>query len=308
MERTERLPIAISAGDPRGVGPEIILRAAALCPELPLLVVGSARDFPARAVRRVDSPDGARAPGLHLLDTPAETGVDPSFAWVEKATVLARSGRVRALVTAPVTKADWLATGVPWAGHTPYLAHACRARRHAMFFHSAALKVVLFTIHQPLTQVGPVIRRPAIVSFLRFVDSELKRLFRRPFAFAVCGFNPHAGEGGAMGREERAEIEPAIRRLRRELPVSGPFPADTLFLRARGDAGTVVLAWYHDQGLIPFKLLNGFSGVNLTLGLPIVRTSPDHGPARDLAGTNRADPTSMADAIRLADELSAPGR
>jgi 4-hydroxythreonine-4-phosphate dehydrogenase len=167
------------------------------------------------------------------------------------------------------------------------------------------MRVVLYTAHLPLKQVMRRVEMRGIESFIRVVDGELSRLFAKKFHFYVCGLNPHAGEEGYIGREEEEAIRPAIEAVQDEVKISGPYPADTVFQTVQDDPDSVVLAWYHDQGLIPFKLNHMHSGVNLTLGLPFVRTSPDHGTAYDIAGKGIANPASMMAAIRLADDLIA---
>lgn len=220
------------------------------------------------------------------------------------ATDWALAGRASAVVTAPISKETWRRAGLPDNGHTGYLTRASGAPRTAMMFWSAGLKVLLFTIHVPLREVAPALSSPEIVSFLRFADRELRRLFHRPFRFLVAGLNPHAGEGGYLGSEEREIIAPALAAVAGPLEVIGPLPPDAVFLRAQREGPeTVVICWYHDQGLIPFKLLHRNQGVNLTLGLPFIRTSPDHGTASDIAGRGIADPGSMIAALDLADSL-----
>jgi 4-hydroxythreonine-4-phosphate dehydrogenase len=167
------------------------------------------------------------------------------------------------------------------------------------------MKVVLYTIHIPLRDVFAQIRRKPITRFLRFIDRELSRMFGRKFRFYISGLNPHAGEGGMLGREEERAIAPAIHSVQSEMDIAGPYPADTIFLETKDDADAVIVCWYHDQGLIPFKLNHFFSGVNLTLGLPFIRTSPDHGTAFDIAGKQCANADSMRQAINLAENLVA---
>ncbi len=181
-----------------------------------------------------------------------------------------------------------------------------------MFFWSENLKVSLFTIHIPLKKVFGAIKKREIKRFIRSLDRELQKWFNQKFTFLISGLNPHAGEEGFLGQEEIEEIIPALKSLEAEgerqsenrIHIEGPFPPDVVFLKAMGKKNTVVVSWYHDQGLIPFKLLNIHSGVNLTLGLPYIRTSPVHGTAYDIAGKNIANPSSMTAAIKLAEELA----
>ena len=228
---------------------------------------------------------------------------DPSFEYVQTAVDFALEKKVDALVTAPISKEKWLRAGIPYKGHTDLLAKTAGVKNHSMFFWSESLKVVLYTIHIPLKEIFQYIRHDEIIGFIRFVDRELFRLFKKKFTFLVSGLNPHAGEDGYLGTEEKDIIIPAVRALRSEINIDGPYPPDTVFLKARDTKDSVVLSWYHDQGLIAFKLLNFHSGVNMTLGLPYIRTAPDHGTAFDIAGKGIANPSSMQQAIRLAERL-----
>jgi 4-hydroxythreonine-4-phosphate dehydrogenase len=226
-----------------------------------------------------------------------------SFACVRTAVDWIKAGRARALVTAPISKQRWLDSGVPYPGHTTYLAARDQAAQHAMCFWSSDLRVALYTVHVPLAQAAGSLERERVTAFLRFVSAGLRRLFKRPFTLYLCGFNPHAGERGLIGREERDVLEPVVAGLQGEVAIAGIYPADTVFHAARANPDALVIAWYHDQGLIPFKLLHLHDGVNLTLGLSFVRTSPDHGTAEDIAGRGLANPSSMRAAIELAISL-----
>ena len=242
--------------------------------------------------------------GTFFLNIGCEmTGSEPSFEYVKRGVELALKKRIHALVTAPISKKKWLDAGIPFGGHTEFLATVSEAENHVMFFWSEKLKVALFTTHIPLKDIFSCITKRNIIQFIRFVHSELKKLFLDEFTFLISGLNPHSGENGFIGHEEVNEIIPAIKILKSEMDISGPFPPDTIFSKAIEKKNSVVISWYHDQGLIPFKLLNHFSGVNLTLGLPFIRTAPDHGTACDIAGKGIADPTSMKHAIKLADFL-----
>jgi 4-hydroxythreonine-4-phosphate dehydrogenase len=177
-----------------------------------------------------------------------------------------------------------------------------------MTFWSERLKIALFSHHRPLREAVAAVRAEALLDFLRALDRGLKRVPGGPFRLLVAGLNPHAGEDGHLGGEEGGEIRPALERARSEgIQVSGPFPPDTVFLQALGKADAIAVALYHDQGLIAFKLAAFATGVNVTLGLPFVRTSPDHGTAFDIAGKGVADARSMEEAVRLAAALSATG-
>jgi 4-hydroxythreonine-4-phosphate dehydrogenase len=210
------------------------------------------------------------------------------------------------VTTAPVSKAAWALAGLPWRGHTDYLEKLFPGA--IMSFWSARLKVVLFSHHRPLVEAVAAVRKEPLTDFLKRAHRALAGKPGGPFSLLVAGLNPHAGEDGALGREEEAEIKPAIDAAVREgVPASGPFPPDSVFRLAKGKRGAVVAALYHDQGLIPFKLEAFATGVNATLGMPFVRTSPDHGTAFDIAGKGEADPGSMEEAIRLAAAFSATG-
>jgi 4-hydroxythreonine-4-phosphate dehydrogenase len=226
---------------------------------------------------------------------------------IDRAVALAREGRVAGIVTSPVTK-RLLQEGAAFAfpGHTEYLAHLGGVRRTVMMLVAPGLRVVPVTIHIPLVEVARRLAAELIVETARIVHAALMRDFGIVSPrLAVSGLNPHAGEGGLLGREEIEVIAPALDLLRGEgMAVEGPMPADTMFhpgARARYDAA---LTMFHDQGLVAIKTLDFARGVNVTLGLPFIRTSPDHGTAYDIAGTGRADPTSLIEAIRLAGEMA----
>lgn len=297
--------IAVTLGDPEGIGPEVVAKSlSAHSPAVSLLVVGCRRYFPYDGLRSLDDV-GQIHPGevafLEVADS--ADGAAPSFHWVKKAVELALRGQVQAVVTAPVSKDRWLCSGLPFSGHTGYFATIAPGGPPAMFFWSPGLKVALFTHHVPLRDVFARMERGRITAFVRLVATELQRLFRREFTFLVSGLNPHAGENGHLGSEEIDVIAPAVSDLSGEMSVSGPYPPDVVFAKARSLRDAVVIAWTHDQGLIPFKLLQAGDGVQMTLGLPFVRTSPVHGTAPDIAGKGIADPASMLAAIRLAESL-----
>lgn len=296
--------IAVTLGDPQGIGPEIVQKSlAARVPSFPLLIVGSRRFFPV-AIPAVGSIAGMKKGEIAFLDVAGDFDrEDPSFAFVKTAVELACQGEVRALVTAPVNKDKWLRSGLPFRGHTDFFDTIAPGNPPAMFFWSDPLKVALFTHHLPLRDVFARIRPEKIVAFVRLVNEELRRLFAREFIYLFSGLNPHAGENGHLGHEEEEAIIPALKELQNELPVAGLFPPDVVFAKARAMKDAVVIAMTHDQGLIPFKLLHAGSGVQLTLGLPFIRTSPVHGTAYDIAGKGIADPASMQAALRLAESL-----
>ncbi len=301
--RKENKVIAVTLGDPQGIGPETIAKSlAAYSPKCSLLLVGARRFFPVSGIPVIKN-IGEIQPGKPaFLDIESE-GADASFVWVKTAVELAVRGEVQALVTAPVNKNKWLSSGLSYRGHTDFFTTIAKAGAPAMFFWSPGLKVALFTHHIALRDVFARIHRDEISAFVRRVDAELRRLFRQEFTYLLSGLNPHAGENGHLGNEEIAEIIPAMNELQKQLPLAGIFPPDVVFAKARAMKSAVVIAWTHDQGLIPFKLLQAGDGVQLTLGLPFVRTSPVHGTAYDIAGQGVADPSSMLAAIRLAESL-----
>jgi len=285
-----RLPrIAITSGDPAGIGPEIADRAA-----------GDER------VRSVCEPvvyaDRVTAFEPGRLSAAAGRA---AYELIVRAVGDARAGRVHAIATAPVNKEAFRLAGLPWSGHTDLLAYLTGAPQVAMMFFSEALRVVLATVHVPLADVPRLLTPALMESTIALTARELPRFgFDRP-RIAVAGLNPHAGEHGLFGREEEESIAPAIARCRAAgIQVSGPFPADTVFVRAQRGEFDVVIACYHDQGLIPVKLVAFGQAVNVTLGLPIVRTSVDHGTAFDIAGKGIADAGSMIAAVLLAAKLA----
>lgn len=294
--------IAVTVGDPSGIGPEIAVKAS--------------RDPRVRAVCRPVL-YGPHSPG-DLAPYPAGV-VDPSsgrraYDEIVRAVEDARAGRVLAIATAPINKAAFAAAGLPWRGHTDLLAHLCGVDEATMMFWSDALRVVLATVHIPLAAVPAALTVDRMLRTIRITAAALPRFGVPQPRIAVAGLNPHAGEDGLLGREDLDTLGPAIRAARAEgLTVSGPIPADTVFVRAAvpaGPSGTprpefdVVIACYHDQGLIPVKLLAFGHAVNVTLGLPIIRTSVDHGTAFDIARQDSADAGSMVDAILLAARLA----
>ncbi len=286
--------VAITIGDPAGIGPEIAAKAAA-----------------SPRVREVCTPvlyGRIYTPGVEAGRVSAEAG-RAAYGAIVAAVEDAMAGAVDAVATAPINKAAFALADLPWRGHTELLAHLTGAPSVAMMFHSDALRVVLATIHEPLASVPRLLTRATVERVIRLAARELPRFgFTRP-RLAVCGLNPHAGEGGVLGDEEQRVIQPAIAACADEgIDIAGPFPADTLFVRASRGEFDAVVACYHDQGLIPVKLLAFGRSVNVTLGLPIIRTSVDHGTAFDIAGRNAADPGSMIEAVRLAAKLAGAAR
>jgi len=283
--------VAITVGDPAGIGPEIAAKAASdprVCAVCDPILFG---------------PEGSHtfAPG-HVSAAAGRA----AYEIIVRAVEAARAGRVDAIATAPINKLALAEAGLPWKGHTELLAHLCGVSHVAMMFHAPQLKVVLATIHVPLSEVPGLITAERVGRTIDLTAEWLPKFgIARP-RIAVAGLNPHAGEGGVLGREDDEVLAPAVAAARRRgIDATGPWPADTVFVKAaRGDYD-VVIACYHDQGLIPVKLLAFGEAVNVTLGLPIVRTSVDHGTAFDIAGRGIADPGSMIQAVLLAARLVA---
>lgn len=265
-----------------------------------------------RAVRTARGDTEADSP-LRFEAEATRVGGELSYRWVCDAVDSTRlpegsPGRADGIVTAPISKSAWhLAGHSRWAGHTELLASRLNVRRAAMMFEGPSLRVVLATVHIPLMQIRDVLTIGMVYDAIDLGVAGCRRLGVERPRVAVCGLNPHAGEGGILGDEETRLIEPAIRVAReQDIRVEGPFPADTIFSRAVNGEFDLVVAMYHDQGLIPIKLLARDRSVNITVGLPIVRTSPDHGTAFDIAGRGVADPGSMIAAIETAERMLRP--
>ena len=282
--------IGITVGDPAGIGPEIARKAAADPSVLDVCtpVLYGPPDDASFAVGRVSAKAGQAA-------------YDAIVAAVEDA----QQGRIAAIATAPINKEAFAAARVPWRGHTELLAHLTGTPRVAMMFYSDVLRVVLATVHIPLAEVPAALTRESLEGTIALTAAELPRFGWPSPRLALAGLNPHAGEHGLMGLEDDAVLGPAVEASRaRGITIDGPLPADTVFVRAmRGDFDAVI-ACYHDQGLIPVKLVAFGHAVNVTLGLPIVRTSVDHGTAFDIAGRGVADPSSLVHAVLLAARLA----
>ncbi|WP_430418148.1 4-hydroxythreonine-4-phosphate dehydrogenase PdxA [Phenylobacterium sp.] len=326
-------PLALTLGDPAGIGPEIVVRAwrALRRERIPFFVVGDARTLASAAngdgdaVRTISSSEEVEAvfaDAIPILDLPLTTPVvagqpspaaaGPIIQWIETAVGLALSGAVSGVVTAPIAKAPLYAAGFKFPGHTEFLGELTSAasfegaRGPIMMLTAADLRATLVTVHEPLSRVADKLTLEALVHAGLVTAQAMQRDFGIAAPrIAVAGLNPHAGESGTIGQEEVKLVEPAVRALR-ELGVDakGPYPADTMFpaeVRATYDAA---LCLYHDQALIPVKMLDFWGGVNVTLGLPIVRTSPDHGTAFDIAGRGIARADSLIAAIRLAAEIA----
>lgn len=301
--------LALSMGDHNGIGPEVVLKSARHLPS-GSRVHGSLTVFK-RLSRELDLP---MREDIDWIDTVPLSECDirygdvhPSageaaMACIRAAVADCVHGRTSAMVTAPISKEAISQAGYPVPGHTEYLQQLTGAADVGMMLVGPDLRVGLATIHQSLSSVASSIRLDRLVKHLRMIHEALRSDFGVPSPrIAVLGLNPHAGDGGVLGKEETTVIGPAILTARMEgILAEGPFPADGFFGSRSYRNFDAVLAMYHDQGLIPFKTLCFHDGVNVTIGLPLVRTSPDHGTAFGIAGTGQADPTSMQSAIRLA--------
>ena len=292
--------VALTSGEPAGVGPELCARAARESFAARLVVIGDRALLPGVEVEHVPL-RRPRVPGK--LDPGNSRYV---LEVLDRVIDGCLRGEYDAMVTAPVQKSVINDAGIDFTGHTEYLAERALAPHVVMMLVGGGMRVALATTHLPLSEVPKSIKKSGLVSTLRVIDADLKKRFRiaRP-RILVSGLNPHSGEGGHFGTEDMREIEPAIAEAKRAgIDASGPLPADTLFTPRRLEGADCVLAMYHDQGLPVLKYASFGEGVNVTLGLPFVRTSVDHGTALDLAGTGRADSTSLAEALKLAVELA----
>jgi len=287
---TRKPRIAITLGDPAGIGPEIAAKAAddrrvrEVCEIVPYGV-----------------PDGERFESGVLSAGAGQA----AYQAVCDAVRDAMNGLVDAVATAPINKLAFSRAGLPWKGHTDLLAHLTGAHRVAMMFWSEPLKVVLASVHVPLADVPRALTRELVDEIIDITARELPGFGISAPRLALAGLNPHAGEDGLIGGEEQQVLRPAVNAARaRGINIAGPFPGDTIFVRAVRGEFDAVIACYHDQGLIPVKLLAFGTAVNVTLGLPIIRTSVDHGTAFDIAGKGIADPSSMIEATLLAARLA----
>lgn len=314
-------------GDPAGIGPEIIVKAfkekLSFCQPI---VIGSARflESTARqmgipiAVHAIASPDEARfqpdvldvldldnvSPDLIRGQASAEGGM-ASVQYIETAVKLALSHQVSAITTAPINKESIHKAGFFYPGHTELLAKLTGAKEVALMLAGKNLRVVLTTTHLPINQVSEQITVDRVLTTIRLTHQWLQRHVTLTPKIAVTGLNPHCGDGGIFGGEEKTAIVPALQAARKEdIQVEGPFSADALFIRKQFDGYDAVIAMYHDQGMIPIKMDSAGTAVNITLGLPILRTSVDHGTAYDIVGTGTASPESLKIALRKAAELS----
>lgn len=326
--QTEELPVVgITMGDAAGIGPEVILKALAgdelrkIC--VPV-IIGDLSFLKAAAIKlglsldlvdlsQVPFPKPAQTAVFDLANLVSEviTGVDSALTgrasaqYIEAAVNLWREKKIEAIATAPISKKALVLGGYDFPGHTEFLAYLTNTEKFAMSFFAEKLRVILLSTHVSLRRAIDLVTKPALIDLIAFSSAELSKLLGRQAKIAVAGLNPHASEGGMFGGEEAAEIEPAVRECREKLglDVYGPFSPDTIFLRGFQGEFDGVVACYHDQATIAVKSLSFGESVNVTLGLPLIRTSVDHGTAFDIAGQGVADPSSMKAAIRLAAKL-----
>lgn len=316
--------IGITMGDPVGIGPEIILQAL----RDPLIykvcrpfVLGDARILESAAeciksspdLLSISDPQSARYlygkidvmalseldPGITEWGKPNKSTGNAMVTYITTAIEMAMDKKIDAMVTCPINKIALKLSGSEFHGHTEMLARKTNTDSYAMMFDGSKLRVVLATIHEPLSSVPSLITTEGIVSIIELTKRELAKRFNVSDPhIAVAGLNPHAGEDGLFGDEEKRIIKPAIKIARKKgIRLSGPIPPDTLFFHAVSGPFDAVISMYHDQGLIPFKMVHFNDGVNITIGLPIIRTSVDHGTAYNIAGTGKADPGSLTAAI-----------
>ena len=321
--------LAITIGDPGGIGPEVVLKSLLskeISKSCKAVIVGD-RVVIEEAIERLTPPCPPVVRGgwggevgflndIELINAgvitdrdferarPTAAGGRASVAYIKKAVELAMEKRVDGLVTAPISKEALKLAGFPWPGHTEMLAELTGTKEYAMMLAGGPLKVILVTIHTALKNVPGFVTKERILKIIRLAKKACDMLgIQRP-VIAVSGLNPHAGESGILGTEEGEEIAPAIEGAKKEgIIAEGPFPPDVIFRRAFKGEVDMVVCMYHDQGLIPLKMIAFDTGVNVTVGLPIIRTSPDHGTAYDIAWKGIADPSSMIEAIRMAIRL-----
>jgi 4-hydroxythreonine-4-phosphate dehydrogenase len=323
--------IAITMGDPAGIGPEIIVKAfekRTIFPQCRPLVLGDEEILlyttqwmkAPVVIKRITGPEeGKFTPGVMnlipltaltpdeiALGTPQRKGGEAAYRYIESGVKMVQGGTVDALVTAPISKEALHMAGHPFSGHTELLAAMTGVEDQVMMLAGPRLRVALVTTHLPLREVPTALATERIKKTIMTTFQWLKDYLGVPDPkLAVAGLNPHAGEGGLFGSEEKEIIAPAIEECRQGgMAVDGPLPPDSLFFQAASGSYDAVVSMYHDQGLIPLKLLHFRDGVNITLGLPIIRTSVDHGTGYDIAGQGVADPTSLINAILMAAKMA----
>lgn len=317
--------IAITMGDPTGVGPEVVLKALAdkkvrqLCNPVilgdeavlrylisnpRLKISGTSLQFPISNLKVINL--SSLNPRKLKPGKPDKVCASAMMTYIEEAVCMAMAGDVDAIVTGPISKEAINKAGYDFHGHTEFLAHLTNTKDYRMMLAGSNLKVILVTIHESIKSVPKLLTAENIFKTIKITDDTFKKYFglKKP-RIAVAALNPHAGEGGLFGDEEKRIIIPAVKKARQMgINASGPLPPDTLFYRAvRNKEFDGIVCMYHDQGLIPLKLLHFEDGVNITLGLPIIRTSVDHGTAYDIAWKGIASPASMMAAIKMAVEM-----
>lgn len=312
-------PVALTMGEPAGVGPEIASKAfEALAGDVPFFLIGDTRHLPdGVAFTQIDTPNEAigatSLPVLpHNFQTPRVPGIaqaehaQPVIDVIARAVEMTQQGQALAVCTNPINKKALKdGAGFPFPGHTEYLSHLAGGAKVVMMLACDELRVVPATIHIALSEVPTTLTRETLEQVIRTTHAALIRDFGLAAPrIAVAGLNPHAGEGGAMGMDEIDMIAPLLNDLRTDgLDLLGPLPADTMFHASARAGYDAAVCMYHDQALIPIKTIDFAGGVNVTLGLPFVRTSPDHGTAYDIAGTGTADATSLINALRMAHQM-----
>lgn len=309
------LKVAITLGDPSGIGPEVSLKAIA-SPEIANLctpvIIGSQRLLDKALGLLALKP--SKFEFINAFDDsdieyevakPDIQSAHASVSFIKKAVQMALAKEVSAIVTAPITKEALKLAGYKWHGHTEMLAELTNSADFAMMFYSEPLKVILVTIHEPIKALPSLITKDKVLKTIRLAHQAMQGFGIKKPKVAVCGLNPHAGESGLFSDEEILHISPAIKEANAEgIEASGPFAADTLFYKVIKGSHDIVVSMYHDQGLIPLKSLAFDTAVNVTVGLPIIRTSPDHGTAYDIAYKGTANPSSMIEAIKVAVKLA----
>ncbi len=318
---------AITMGDPGGIGAEVIVKALCrkdirhCCDPVVVGCVAVLRDAVKNSglsvkIRSISnlSQSKPETGTIEIIDirsasafkkgAPSKKAGKAAVSYIRKAVELAMNREVDAIVTAPVSKESLRMAGYPWPGHTELLAELTDTKDFAMMFFSNELKLILCTIHVPFKDVPEKITEQLVFRTIMLAKRGAAMFKMKDPRIAVAGLNPHAGEAGIFGNEEERFIIPAVEKARAEgVGVSGPYPPDVVFHRAYHGDFDIVVCMYHDQGLIPFKMIAFDKGVNVTVGLPVIRTSPDHGTAFDIAWKNRANSSSMAEAIKLASRL-----
>lgn len=322
---TDKRPrVGITIGDASGIGPEIVVKAVAdreIRSKIRCILIGDGAEIrrnvsnyqPSLRISPIGEAAGECVEVHDLRNLPADfqTGLDAAATGkasaenIEAAVSLWKAGDIDAICTAPISKKAISLGGYDFPGHTEFLAALTGTKEFRMSFFAGKLRTVLLSTHVSLLEGIDLVRTPALVELIKFTDREMSKLLGRPVSIAVAGLNPHASEGGMFGDQEAAEITPAINKCRSSgIDVSGPYSPDTIFLRGYKGDFDAVIALYHDQATIAVKSLSFGSGVNVTLGLPLIRTSVDHGTAYDIVGKGIADASSMVAAIKLAGELA----